>query len=50
MMISKSRADKNETSKVETHGHKKELTEIVSHLNSLEDNARRIAEDQRNQN
>jgi hypothetical protein len=32
MMISKLRADKNETSRVENHGHKKELIEIMSCL------------------
>jgi hypothetical protein len=49
MLISKLRADKNETSRVENRGHKKELTEILSRLSNLEASARRIAEDQRNQ-
>jgi hypothetical protein len=49
LLISKMRADRNETSRVENHGHKKELTEILSHLNNLEASARRIAEDQRSQ-
>jgi hypothetical protein len=50
MLISKMRADRNETSRVENHGHKKELTKILSHLSNLEASARRIAEDQRSQN
>jgi hypothetical protein len=50
MMISKLRAEKNDTSRVENRGHKKELTKILSYLNNLEASARRIAEDQRNQN
>jgi hypothetical protein len=50
MLISKLRADRNETSRVENRGHKKELTEILSRLSNLEASARRIAKDQRSQN
>jgi predicted house-cleaning noncanonical NTP pyrophosphatase (MazG superfamily) len=50
MMISKLRDENNEISKVENHGHKKELIEILSILSNLEASVRRIVEDQRSQN
>jgi flagellar motility protein MotE (MotC chaperone) len=49
LMISKLRDDKNETSRVENRGHKKDLIGILSCLSNLEANARRIVEDQMNQ-
>jgi archaellum component FlaC len=50
MLISNMRDGKSETSRVENRGHKKELTQIMSRLSNLEASARRIAENQRNQN
>ena len=50
MLIGKMKADKKETSREAIQGHKKELTKIMNRLSNLEASARRIAENQRNQN